>query len=269
MIKAKCKGKLLQGIVGDGIDCYVLDDEDATPVIHARGMVKAIGGAERAQLERNLVRIGAESLFKSVTPIDVSLPSGGVASCYPATFLIDVCGAYDDLGDDAREDQMHMVLAARSVLRAFAKHGIESAVYTAAGYHDVEAREKQAAKLAMWIADETSKWSKMMNDSFTKAMCRLYGHEWSGGSPPRFLGSVQEKIYGIVCGYEVLAELQKRNPNPRHRSNHHQHLTDDAKNFFRQNIVVITALAKQSRHSEEFWSRLRAQFLDEPLQLGF
>jgi hypothetical protein len=269
MIKAKCKGKLLAGIVGDGIDCYVLDDDDATPVIHGRGMTAAIGAHGKGSLEQYLTRIGSESLLKSSPPMLVSLPGGGTATCYPATFLIDVCGAYDDLGDSARDDQVHMVMAARSVLRAFAKHGIESAVYTASGYHDVESREKQAAKLAMWIADETSKWSKMMNDAFTTAMCRLYGHEWSGGSPPRFLGSVQEKIYGIVCGYDVLAELQKRNPNPRHRSNHHQHLTDDAKNFFRQNIVVITALAKQSRHSEEFWLRLRAQFLDEPLQLGF
>jgi hypothetical protein len=57
-----------------------LDDEQATPVIHARGMMKAIGVADSGDLGRYLRRIGAEQLIEWASPIIVSLPHGGTSS---------------------------------------------------------------------------------------------------------------------------------------------------------------------------------------------
>jgi hypothetical protein len=168
-----------------------------------------------------------------------------------------------------RPDRAHIVETCRAVLAAFAKHGIEKAVYDATEYKDVRTREQHRDRLAMWLADEEGKWERMMTDSFTDTLCRLYRHNWDGGSPPRFLASVQKKIYRIVCGDDIYEEIKDQNPNPRYGHNHHQLFKPDAREFFRQNLVIITALAKQSRTRREFWARLRTQYLGEPYQLSF
>lgn len=116
------------------------------------------------------------------------------------------------------------------------------------------------------LAAEPCEWDAMWTDDVKAALCRLYGQP-SGPRFPRFLASVIQRLYKLVLEPATYVEMKERNPDPRFGSNHHQLLTEQARDRFRKELVVIEGTALSSDSVDEFWARLERVYLGHPMQL--
>jgi hypothetical protein len=82
------------------------------------------------------------------------------------------------------------------------------------------------------------------------------------------LASTYEKLYQLVLSPDVYAEIKRRNPEPHFGSNHHQLLTDPAREAITRQMPLIIGLARTSGSKDEFWARCEHHFAGRPLQLG-
>jgi hypothetical protein len=117
------------------------------------------------------------------------------------------------------------------------------------------------------LADEMAPWDSMFSDSLVEALCRLYGHRYVKGTHPRFLASVQQKLYRLICDAECYAEMKAANPSPRFGSNHHQLLVDKARDRFRAHLTIVEFTARVAVSRDDFWQRLEAAYANRPMQL--
>lgn len=239
--KATHTGSLFEG----RLDCYVLDDERR--VISANGTVRALtaGAVERGDLSRYINGLPSRFAELASRPkIEVTRPEGGTAHCYEATFLADLCQAYvDALGaGELRASQTHLGVNAARLLGAFAKVGIIALVDEATGYQSQ--REASALSFAFRaiLLESACQWDLMWPPDFVAAICRLHGETWSGGAHPAYLASTYDKLYHLVLGDAVCAELKLRNPEPKFGTNHHQWLTPEAREVVRRQIPILTAV---------------------------
>lgn len=117
------------------------------------------------------------------------------------------------------------------------------------------------------LADAPCEWALMWPQSLVGALCHVYRQPFDGGRNPRFLGSVQPRIYRLVLEPRVYAEMKERTPDPKWGSNLHQWLTEQARTKFAQHLSMIEYTAFLSTSVDEFWKRLEAYYLKRPLQL--
>lgn len=100
---------------------------------------------------------------------------------------------------------------------------------------------------------------------FVRAICTLYRKRWDGGVQPQWMSGVYSRLYGILITKTALAELKRRNPDPRFRSNHHQYLQPDVRERLLREIPVLIALAEQSLDHRDFWERVEFKYLKKPM----
>ncbi len=206
-----------------------------------------------------------------VPSIKFEMPERGGASGFEATFLIDLCNAYVDafFAGDLHPSQRHIARAARAVLSATAKVGIEALIDEATGHQTNRPGDYLARRLDAFLRREPGRWERAFPPSAIVALCRLYREPYRQGRIPRFLASVFHTIYHVVLGDDVAAELKRRNPAPRFGRNHHQFLADGPRQLLADDVRILELLANQSGSAEEFWARLRAVYRKEPLQLAW
>jgi len=178
-----------QEAFGIDIDCYVLNDEQKTPVVSQRGMGQAIGFSKRGDRLSVFVNsktmsnhIGRELRKKIENPIvfqtsgaAVENPISGQAFGYDATILIDVCrsilAARAD-GKLASKRYDKMARHAEIVLTASAKSGIKGLVYALAGYNPTT--EEVIAAFKVYVQEEAKKYEPEFPNELYAQWHRLY-----------------------------------------------------------------------------------------------
>lgn len=266
-IRATHTGQLFDGL----LDCYVL--EDGRRVVSQRGVVRAITGDANgsAPLGQYLRRLPNEyGHLATQTVVEFARPDGGTANGREAVWLVDLLRAYDE-ADDAgllHHTQRHLARNARKILRALAGVAMVALIDEATGYQAI--REAGALSFAFraLLLDSHDTWDLMWHPGFVDAIVRLHGCRYDGGPQPRWLASTYDKLYGLILGAEVVAELKRRNPEPKFGTNHHQWLTPEAREVVRRNIEVVVALADTSGTKAEFWARVEHRFSQNALQLS-
>lgn len=267
--RSLCRGTLPFGEV----ECHVL--ENGERIISSRGFVVAFasdqGGSKNANSERQIARILKDSDAFKVDPRVEFVANGGKHLGYPAELLVDVCDSYIDglIDGTLHPKQIPLAHRARQIQRAFAKLGIIALVDEVTGFQ--EQREKNALQLKLnaFLLDDPAEWERMFKPEFYTLLSKLYRVKFPSGKRPAFFGWFTRKfVYAPVLDVEVANELDVRNPEPRHGSNHHQHLTPNARVLLARQIDVVMVLMKQSEDFADFQNRYNVQFCGGALQLS-
>ena len=147
--KASHKGTFKEHF-GIDVDCYVLDDDNATAVISQSGMGLVLGLAQRGNAfprfmaSKAMIEVaGAELRKKIENPLKFQWGTGGadqppaIIHGYDAALLIDVCKAVARASQPrpACQNQEAVAHQASIIMAASAKNGIKDLVYALAGYH--------------------------------------------------------------------------------------------------------------------------------------
>lgn len=118
-------------------------------------------------------------------------------------------------------------------------------------------------RLAMFLLSERQQVARFLKDSLITEVCRIYGYgHLPGNQPPQFFRMVAERIYAIIFGKEVHAEMQRCGD----KRKYYQFLTDDAHRMAQHDLDILETLARQSFSPDEFWMRVEAHFKKAPLQ---
>ena len=118
-------------------------------------------------------------------------------------------------------------------------------------------------RLAMFLLSERQQVARFLKDSLIAEVCRIYGYgHLPGNQPPQFFRMVAERIYTIIFGKEVHAEMQRCGD----KRKYYQYLTDDAHRLAQRDLDILETLARQSFSPDEFWMRVESHFNKAPLQ---
>lgn len=120
---------------------------------------------------------------------------------------------------------------------------------------------------AFLLPKPVEEWEGMFGRSLIRALCALHGERYEGGAHPRHLASTNRKIYDLIFSTEIGTELKARNPTPHFGSNHHQHLTPEAREYLAAQLQIVEAIAHQSADKDDFWRRLERHYGGGMLQL--
>jgi len=136
-------------------------------------------------------------------------------------------------------------------------------------------RDQQALKSlpqrlveALLLPAPTPDWERMFQSSLVKAICELHGEHFDGGQHPRWMASTNRKIYDLVFSSPIGRTIKERNPMPKHGSNHHQHLTPEAREYLAAQLKIVEAIARQSSGKIDFWRRMEREYAGGMLQLS-
>jgi hypothetical protein len=265
--KATHTGTLFDGL----LDCYVLADERR--VVSQNGMARSLSGATGSvNLARYVDRIdGGSAWLRSVTGLQFVLPGGRVATGIEATAIPDLLQLYVDALSSGSLHPQQLPVAARAakMLGALAKIGIIALVDEATGYQLQRAAAELSFTFRALLLESKAQWDLMWPVDFVESVCRLHGERFEGGPQPRFLASTYEKLYHLILGEEVCAELKHRNPDPHFGTNHHQWLTPEAREVVKRQIPILIAYADTCGSKDEFWARVEHKYAKRPLQLSW
>ena len=118
-------------------------------------------------------------------------------------------------------------------------------------------------RMAMFLLSERHRVARFLKDGLITEICRLYGYgHLPGNQPPQFFRMVAERIYAIVFGKEVHAEMQRRGD----KRKYYELLNDDAHKLAQHDLDVLETIARQSFSPDEFWMRVESHFNGGPLQ---
>lgn len=257
-VKAIGQGKLF-----DVCDCYVLDG--GVRILSKRGLVALLSnGREGGNLDQYIERLPND--YKHLlagTNQEFVLPEKGVGHAIDVDRVVAICAAYDeaDERDLLRANQRHLARGARRLLRAAAKVGLTALVDEATGYDAV----RQRGDLAKLFRDSLGAWEETFTPGLVRELCRLglAGEKnigWTSGRYPRPLAAAFRHIYELIIGVEAARQLKQLNPEPRLHRNHHQWLTEEARDLLRKNMGIVTFCARTSTSRTEFWQRLDAHY---------
>jgi hypothetical protein len=266
MLKATHTGQLFAGL----LDCYVLEDERR--VVSQRGVVRALTGSATgsAPLGRYLDRLPARFAHLAAQPEIAFASPTGPAKGRSVEWLSELLDAYVDafMAGELHATQVDLARQARAIQSAAAKIGWTALVDEATGYQDVRETTALSFMYRALLLESRCQWDLMWPADFAEAVCRLHDEPFDG-TQPRFLASTYEKLYRLVLGEEVYAELKSRNPEPSFGTNHHQWLTPEAREVVRKQVPILTALAETCGNKEEFWARVEHRYAKRPLQLSW
>lgn len=123
--------------------------------------------------------------------------------------------------------------------------------------------------LAVLLRSEPEEWRECFEEAFVADLCKLYRQPYAGRGQgkgdPRFLASVQKKIYEIVVGSEAYVEMKKRADDAGVRL--HQTLQADPNAYFRNQLEIVHTIVNQSADVSDFWHRMVRQYQGGALQM--
>lgn len=242
-----------------GCECYVLDG--GMRVLSKRGLVRLLSsGTEHGRLEARLAALPSRyEHLAAGRNIEFVLPGGRIAHAVDAASVIAICSAYVEaaLAGELRASQRHLARGAQRVVMASAEVGLTALIDEATGYDAI----RQRGDLARLFRDSLGQWEEVFSALLVARLCALgcagaKNVAWRGGRYPRPLASTFRRIYDLVIGEAAAAEMKARNPRPRHGRNHHQWLTDEARELLKRNMAIIAFAAQQSHSRDEFFARL-------------
>lgn len=259
--RSLCKGTLPFG----DVECHVL--ENGERIISSRGFVGAFAGGQGVSKERyserQISRILNDSSVFKVCPRIEFVANGGKHLGYPAELLVDVCSAYIDglIGGTLHPKQIPLAQRAWHIQKGFAKLGIIALVDECTGYQRNRADDALQMRIRSLLLDAPAEWERMFDAQFYTLLSKLYRVKFASGRRPQFFGWFTRKfVYMPVLETDVANELDARNPDPKHGSNHHQHLTPSARMLLGHQINVVKVLMQQSDDFADFQHRYNVQF---------
>jgi hypothetical protein len=264
IVRAIAEGKLFDGLV----DCYVL--EDGRGMIAQRGAVFALtnGGSKHGDFGRFVARIPGFS-SGSVAVANFSTSDCGEAHGITSGDFVAVLNAYVDAGlaGTLRKNQAHLAVNAQKILRSLQAVGLDAVIDEATGHQRHRAGDALARRFAEYLRDSASSHEVTFKEKLVRELHRVYGKTYRQGRHPRWLASVNSKVYRTIFGDEIVGELKARNPEPHFGSNHHQFVSDDKRPFMRDDVEVMFVLARTSQDAADFWKRCEYHFKRTPMRL--
>ncbi|ENF7817564.1 hypothetical protein ABR157_003352 [Enterobacter soli] len=265
-LKATHKGNF-QEAFGIDVECYVLDDENKTPVISKRGMAEALGMSEGGtKLTRFLSGktisnyLGPELSKKSENPIIFQWNSSGqpasVVHGYDVTILIDICRAILKAKEDKKlmSNQETIAKQAQIIVSASAKAGIRGLAYAVAGYRP-EVQEVINAFKA-FVREEARQYEKEFPDELYEEWYRLYKlNRPEKGRPIRFGQLTNMQIYAPLAKSKgkILEQIRtSRDENGKQSDKLHLFLSEIGVKALRQHIGKLLGVAAMSDNKEEY-----------------
>lgn len=281
MPKATHKGNF-QEEFGIDIECYVLDDENKTAVIHQRGMGAALGFSSSAGDRfprfirgKNIsTYIGPELRHKLENPLvfqGLDTISGGPSGRDPygfdVTILIDVCKAIIAAEADGNLTpvQKERAQRAHTILGASAKAGIKGLVYALSGYDAT--KEEVIRTFKLYVREEAREYEKEFPDQLYNEWYRLYGiprpeknHPW------KFAHLTVRQVYlPLAKSNGKIHELivaQKAASGDR-RKKLHQFLADVGVKVLRTHLGQLLGIAQISQSRAEYEKHVNNVFGDQ------
>lgn len=120
------------------------------------------------------------------------------------------------------------------------------------------------------LAPAPTEWDEMFTDDLVRSLVALDRQTWIGGAHPRYLRSTYAKIYDLVVGSDVWAEMGRRQDDPAFlHARKHQQLQPGPRQAFRGELEFVRLLADQSRTKDEFWARMDRRYGNGTLQFSF
>lgn len=218
-------------------------------------------GRKRGDLDEYLSALPSryEHLAAAANFVEFTLPGGRVGHAVAASTVIAICSAYVQARDNGelRKNQEHLARAASSFIVRAAETGLAALIDEATGYEAI----RQRGDLARVFREAAGVWELTFTPDLARALCRLgiagdKYRTWAEGSYPAPLSGAFHRIYSLILGAEAKRELKARNPEPRRGKNHHQWLTDEARELLSKNMLIIRFCARTSSSASDFWERL-------------
>lgn len=279
--KAIHKGNFLEEF-GFDVECYVLDDEQKTAVIHQRGMGEVLGlstqsGGRFPRFigQKSLAQyIGPELRHKLENPLvfqGLDTVSGDRSNItlhgFDVTLLIDVCKAIVAAEADGKLKKIQESVAAQAhvILNASAKAGIRGLVYALAGYD--QTKEAAIAAFKFYVREEAREYEKEFPDQLYAQWYRLYGlpkpkqnHPW------KFKHLTVNHVYYPLARSQgrvhELAVAQKAASGKRHQKLH-QFLSEIGVKALRTHLGQLLGIAQVSKSDRDYEKHVTNIFGDQ------
>ncbi|HEY0377214.1 MAG TPA: P63C domain-containing protein [Pyrinomonadaceae bacterium] len=279
--KATHKGNFKEEF-GFDVECYVLDDENKTAVIHQRGMGAALGFSSQSggRLPRFIggknisPYIGPELRRKLENPIvfqGLDTVSGDPSSIklhgFDVTLLIDVCKAIvaADAEGKLTPSQKGIAAQAHIILNASAKAGIKGLVYALSGYDAT--REEVIAAFKLYVREEAREYEKEFPPQLYAQWYRLYelpkperSHPW------KFKTLTVNQVYVPLARskgkiHELIVALKAASGDRRKKL--HQFLSEVGVKVLRTHLGQLLGIAQISRDKSEYERHVNFVFGDQ------
>jgi hypothetical protein len=279
--KATHKGNFKEDF-GFDVECYVLDDENKTAVIHQRGMGAALGFSKKSG-SRFPRFIGAKSVAPYIGPelreklenpivfqgLDTGAgdPSDKRLYGFDVTMLIDVCKAVVSAEADGKltHNQQGIARQAHIILNASAKAGIKGLVYALAGYDAT--KEEAIAAFKFFVRQEAREYEKEFPDQLYAQWYRLYGvPKPKRGHAGKFkhltmnqvyfpLAQSKGKIRDLLLALRAASEKKKKL---------HQFLAEIGVKALRTHLGQLLGIAQISKNKNEYEGNVTKVFGGQP-----
>lgn len=275
-LKATHKGNFQQEF-GIDVDCYVLDDDHKTAVIHQRGMGEALGlGEGGSRLTRFIGGktiagyVGPELRAKLEKPVIFQSPSLGqkppsaTTYGYDVTLLIDICKAVVTAEAEGKllASQAGVAKQAHIILGASAKAGIKGLVYALAGYKPDT--EEIIAAFKLYVQQEAKKYEQEFPNELYAQWHRLYqipvplrGKSWH-----LMHLTVRHIYYPLAKSNGKILELMRalKASDGDRKKKLFQFLNEVGARALRMHIGRVLEMAESSSSKQEYEGKIVARF---------
>lgn len=260
-------------IAGIDIECYVLENE--TRVLTQRGLQRAFGMSEGGGSDGAPRLVGFMSRFgdnvpeirtiaaRLMSPLVFQPQRGGrTAFGFEATILADICEAIlaaRKKGALTSHYQKRIADSCETLMRGFARVGINALIDKATGYDKIAARRAYEEILRRFITPELQRYTAAFPDDFYYEIFRL--REWNAvdiRKRPGFVGKITVDIVYARLAPNVLAELRRlteRDDKGRLKTRLYRHLTPDYGHpKLLEHLAAVVALMRASPNWRIFYS---------------
>lgn len=268
---------MFRGTVGFGpteLECHVLSD--GKRVFTQREIVRILsGGTESGNLNRYLERNPLITNIDNLGPVIQFSVSGSNVEALgrEATTLVEICEKYLEAADQGllKGSQKKLAAQASIVIRACAKVGIIALIDEATGYQRVRQKNALQLKLQAFIAEDLQEWARVFPEEFWLELARLEGIRYSARNRPLRWGRYIMMFVYDAIDKDVGRRLREKNPNPRHRKNHHQWLKKFGREKVHDQIQKVVTIMKLCNDMDDFRTKFARVFQKAPAasQLSF
>jgi hypothetical protein len=265
---------------GIDVDCYVLDDDNATAVISQSGMGQVLGLAQRGNAfprfmaSKAMLEVASADLREKIeNPIKFQWGTGGADQPpatihgYDAGVLIDVCKAVARANSQGllAKNQEAVAAQASIVMAASAKSGIKDLIYALAGYHPTVEQVIRAFKL--YVREEAREYEKEFPTELYREWYRLYQlPEPERNKPWKFKHLTVNQVYWPLAKSRgrvlELARVRRASSAERH-AKLHQFLSEVGVKALRQHLGQLLGIAQVSADQAEYERHVRKVFGDQ------
>ncbi|HWK70004.1 MAG TPA: P63C domain-containing protein [Burkholderiaceae bacterium] len=266
---AKWKGRI--DLVGEQLDCYVLDTEQR--VIALRATVKAIANADSGDLAKF---IGVSALNPFINKdlilaelIEFSIPGTQLKGLGLTTEHFElICRGYVQAlyqGAHLTDRQREIAIKCAVLTSGLTRTGLDALVDEATGYQYERAEDALQVKLRAFIAEELRAWEKTFPDELWEEFGRLTNWTTPLQSRPKWWGKLVIELIYDTLDPDVAEYLKNNRPPPDVRW--HQQLSEDI--GVRQLVsrcYEIIGMAKPCQNMRELRQKVAEHYGNKPVQ---